>query len=416
MDKPNVFRTSEFYMSEGDTLHVSIKYADGSDTVDLDLVAGDSGVVSDSTTYRVVDKDGNIYRTVIIGNQEWIIENWQCTKYADGTDILNVIENGFNDWFLPSRDELQEMYNELFLYGVGGFSSINYYWTSSEALPNAAYALEFTSGIMGLPSKSALNVRTRACRTFSGTAIDYPLRSTGQAGGLVFAHSGGLVYEASIDDLSNDQSWSNIGDTEIGITAQGTAIGTGQANTVAIIDQVGHINSAAKLCNDIKLGGWENNTVGAYCWYDNDIANKDDYGTLYNWYAVNNAAGLVHLTRNGIHEPDWRVPTNADWNDLVTSAGGRYVAGGRLKATGTAYWNSPNTGATDEYGFKGLPAGYRSWNGIFYSIKFLLYLWSSTEFSETRAIVRYLLNNAIDIRSDESLKEFGFSVRAVRDL
>ena len=41
----------------------------------------------------LTDTDGNTYRTVIIGKQEWTVENWKSTKYADGTPIPNVTKN-----------------------------------------------------------------------------------------------------------------------------------------------------------------------------------------------------------------------------------------------------------------------------------------------------------------------------------
>lgn len=40
----------------------------------------------------VSDIDGNVYRTIVIGNQEWTVENWCCTKYNDGTDIPLVTD------------------------------------------------------------------------------------------------------------------------------------------------------------------------------------------------------------------------------------------------------------------------------------------------------------------------------------
>jgi hypothetical protein len=45
---------------------------------------------------------------------------------------------------------------------------------------------------------------------------------------------------------------------------------------------------------------------------------------------------------------------------LLEALGGAAVAGGKLKATGTTYWNSPNTGATDEFGFHARGSGYYS--------------------------------------------------------
>lgn len=154
----------------------------------------------------------------------------------------------FNDWFLPSKDELDAMRINLYLEGVGGFIDTTYYWCSSEGSSTLVWSQRFNDGSQGLGSKSVLRL-TRACRKFTDNIGAYSLRDTGPAGGLIFYISGITYYEAAPSDQSSGYAWSNIDDVAIGTT--GTAIGTGKQNTLDIINQSGHTTSAAKLCNDL---------------------------------------------------------------------------------------------------------------------------------------------------------------------
>ena len=152
---------------------------------------------------------------------------------------------------------------------------------------------------------------------------------------------------------------------------------------------------------------WAALTTGAWCYYNNDVANGAIYGKLYNWYAVNDPRGLAPT--------GWHVPSDAEWTTLETTLGGAAVAGGKMKTTGTTSWTTPNTGATNESGFAGLPGGYRNYNGSFFSVGSSGYWWSSSENGTVDAWYRYLGYNVGGITRSNDYKLSGCSVRCLRD-
>lgn len=103
---------------------------------------------------------------------------------------------------------------------------------------------------------------------------------------------------------------------------------------------------------------WIKLTTGAYCYYENNTANRIVYGKLYNFYAIKDPRVLAPV---GYH-----IPLETERNSVINSVGGQLKAGGALNEAGTTYWNSPNTGATNESGYNALPGGTRtSYNGKF---------------------------------------------------
>jgi uncharacterized protein (TIGR02145 family) len=156
---------------------------------------------------------------------------------------------------------------------------------------------------------------------------------------------------------------------------------------------------------------WINLTTGGYCAYGNNSSNPSDYGYLYNWFAVDDTRDVCPA--------GWHVPQDSQWSVLTDHLGGQSVAGGKLKETGTAHWKSPNTGATNLYGFSAVGGGYRWHNSdAFSSINALGYWWSSTEGgtnATSTAWIRRMHDHNIAVDRINYDKRYGFSVRCLKD-
>jgi uncharacterized protein (TIGR02145 family) len=147
-----------------------------------------------------------------------------------------------------------------------------------------------------------------------------------------------------------------------------------------------------------------------YQWaYDGNENFAATYGRLYTWYAVTDNR---YLCPSG-----WHVPSEAEWTILSEFLGGDSIAGGKLKQTGTSYWNNPNTGATNQTGFSALPGGYRDDDGFFADMGNYGLWWTETEFKEDLAKYMRMGYNYTDLINSDYLygKSYGFSVRCLKD-
>ena len=170
-------------------------------------------------------------------------------------------------------------------------------------------------------------------------------------------------------------------------------------------------NDGSPLPNIPDKSQWQNNTTGAWCYYDNDESNNAIYGKLYNWYAVSKTTnGNKNVCPTG-----WHVPTDAEWTVLTDYLGGYDLAGGKMKEVGTTNWRSPNTEATNTSLFTGLPGGYRDYNGNYKVIGYGGSWWSSKESDTLNAWGRSLDYFHGDAYRSSSGKGNGLSVRCLRD-
>ena len=153
---------------------------------------------------------------------------------------------------------------------------------------------------------------------------------------------------------------------------------------------------------------WTQLSTGAWCYYENNTANDATYGKLYNWYTIADPRGLCPT--------GWHVPADTEWTLLTDYLGGLSVAGGKMKSMGTQNWQSPNTSATNESGFSGLPGCSRlNYNGMFSISEIRAYYWSLTESSIGGVWVRLLVYNGGEVYRNNDSKKNGYSVRCLKD-
>lgn len=155
-----------------------------------------------------------------------------------------------------------------------------------------------------------------------------------------------------------------------------------------------------------SINEWINLKGPGFSWYMNDSGYKNVFGALYNWYTV---------AQGNLWSIGWHVPSNAEWTALTDFLMGEKVAGGKLKETTYINWYKPNVNATNETGFTARPGGYHDPSGGFGGIRSFGHWWSSSEHSPAQAESRYLSSGSGEVFNFAYYKEYGFSVRCLKD-
>jgi uncharacterized protein (TIGR02145 family) len=167
-----------------------------------------------------------------------------------------------------------------------------------------------------------------------------------------------------------------------------------------------------------------NGTIEKYC-YNNNTANCDIYGGLYQWNEMMGYSTTPGV--QGICPPGWHIPTDDEWKILEGTVDSQYGvghsiwnntgwrgfdAGKNLKST--TGWDSGGNG-TDLYGFGALPGGFQNTLGSFSNLGYSGHWWSSSESSGTHPWNRRLYFDYDGAGRNYSSKTFGFSVRCLKD-
>jgi uncharacterized protein (TIGR02145 family) len=374
-------------------------------------------------------RDEQTYKTVKIGNQIWMAENLNYASssgswcYNDNSVNCSIYGRLYNwvtaqsvcpvGWHLPSNDEWHklslfldpEAVNERvesqagggMLKSISGWNSPNVGATNESgfsALPGGDrnyYGVFNYSGKYGNWWSSTEYKSSPLCRSLNndnGNVIAF-FGQTGENDGM----SVRCIKDNTVTDLDGNVYKSIL---------------IGSQTWMAENLKTTKYNNGTSIPLVTDTTSWSNLSTPAYCWYKNHEVNKDAFGALYNWYAVNTGK-LCPVA--------WHVPSDSEWTILTNYLGGESVAGGKLKESDTSYWYDPNTGATNETGFSARAGGYRfsSPSAFFTQLGYLGCWWSTTEIDKNWAYNLLMYFNSKKVQRLFITEGTGMSVRCVKD-
>ena len=165
----------------------------------------------------------------------------------------------------------------------------------------------------------------------------------------------------------------------------------------------------------------DNGLIEKWC-YELQAANCSLYGGLYTWDEA------MQYTNNpgsqGICPPNggWHIPTDEEWKQLEGAADSQYgypdpewnMTGWRGFDAGKNLKSSTAWNGLDLFGFSALPAGYRTQYGS-NGMGDLTDWWTSDENDTNTALDRYLYSDQDEVYRLARDKQFGFSVRCVKN-
>jgi uncharacterized protein (TIGR02145 family) len=144
----------------------------------------------------------------------------------------------------------------------------------------------------------------------------------------------------------------------------------------------------------------DNGVPEKYC-YSNNPGLCETYGALYQWREM-----MQYTTTEGtrgICPEGWHLPSSTEWTNLINATGGPNNAGANLVQGGPTGFEALMAGQRNLYAYPFLDIGSRAW------------FWTSTQASSSYANNLYIINNDPHVYTGQQDKNFGHSVRCVKD-
>jgi uncharacterized protein (TIGR02145 family) len=147
------------------------------------------------------------------------------------------------------------------------------------------------------------------------------------------------------------------------------------------------------------------NNTPAWCYYNFDPSNEEEYGKLYNYYVISSSMEIAPV--------GFKVPSLSDFNTLSAVFGGNSLAGYRLK--NDKNWNTikrQSGNGDNQSRFTGNPSGYIKENGEFWDFGWSANFWTTDSGSTEVTSVRLYWGNKEVVNIPANM-DMGLAIRLV---
>ena len=362
-------------------------------------------------------RDGQVYRTVTIGEQTWMAENLNYAmdgSYCYDDDPANCAKYGRlytwsvsktacpTGWHLPTKDDwwtLFDLVNEaypdsakwaLLAKGYDHWpKAFDAYGFSALPAGEGGFYGELTRnfGYKWLNHTAFFQISTSSC------SVSCDLVCLDDDCAAVFLPNNSPTSALSIRCLKNDEPLPS--ESKLDSSESNSNVKNGVLNDV----RDGKTYKTVKIGDQVWMAENLNyEAENSYC-YKNSADSCAKYGRHYTWNAA-----------KGVCPSGWHLPDGSEWNKLYSAVGSDPYA---VQAKGVAEW--PN--ATDAYGFSALPAGIYRYGMADADVGYGAYFWSATEDDSNDAGWWILVGYEANLHVDNVLVLHGekLSVRCLQD-
>ena len=393
------------------------------------------------------NRDGQVYKTVVIGEQTWMAENLnykvgricfnnetdKCNLYGGfyvWNDALTICPNG---WHLPSVMEFEELVSV-----AGDSTTAGKILKSKTEWKNDGNGSD-SLGFSGLPLGRYITYNTQQ------VGLDADFWSSSKCPG--YYGSGAYIFGFRYDKENAYFSCTDLKDNyssrfyPVRCLKDASLLSSSSESIPSSSSKASwaYLNPAisyGEMIDDRDGQVYKTIVIGEQTWmaenlnyeFENSHCFNDSalycakYGRYYTWAATMDSAGIWSSNGKGcgnnqtcsptypvrgICAKGWHLPTSEEWSTLLTKDD--FSKAGQVLKSAIGWIENQN--GIDSYGFSVIPAGNKLHG---YSWGQSAYFWTSTEYNRLNAYYIYFEydnGNASqnDYKSDE------FSVRCVKD-